>query len=307
MFKLDDLDSMDFDLKEIEDKFSTNEEILEKLSEPSAADYWRRRLEEEKVLFNKTIETKEQEKKALQIKLDQTLNEINTLQEQIKQLEKTFTDQSQSWQERLKVRETELLLQKERVDWINKLKDLEYKNKVLTEEIDRIKKIHEQELQTIKISYKKHFEELLTEQNSLIENFELIERELKIIEESHKKEKQELEVKNVELNKTLETKLSEINSLQNKLTKVEKENATMLERIDTISNEAIKERDDYKQHVQNIINNFISKLKDYIGTITGINNFCLNRTKISRIAQKQLVIINNIIENIYDIIDKFKI
>lgn len=304
---MDDWNIIENDLRQLEEEFSSNQDFLEHLSGPSAADYWKKKLDSEKELFSKMLETKEQEKKAIESKLSQTVSELTNLQEQINRLEQSIAEESQSWQERLKAKETELVLQKERVDWVEKVKGIEYQNKILQEELQRTKKIYEEQIENDNITHKTELEELLSAQNILVSNFELIDRELKQVELEHDKNLGSLISEKTNLLQELNDKVHELVSTNEKNAQIEKENTKLMVKIDNIVKEAIKEKEEYKQYVQSIQNEFISLIKEQLGTILGINNFCLHRVKAPKFIQKQLSIVNKAVGKMLESLNSLKI
>jgi chromosome segregation ATPase len=304
---MDDWDSIEQDLKQLEHEFSSNDSFLEQLSGPTAADYWKKKLDAEKQLFSKTVETKEQEKKVLESKLEQTLVEMNNLHEQVNKLEQSLSDESQTWQERLKTKETELVLQKERVDWVEKIKELEYQNKLVREELDRTRKFYAQQIEDNRITHVKEMEELMAAQNILIGNFDMIEQEFAQVQSLYESDRAQTSKEKQNLLNDIDARIQELNTAKEKVTRFEKENAELITRIDTLSSEAIREREEYRQYVQSMMNEFIYTIKDNLGSVLGINNFCLRRMKVSKIVKKQLLIINKITGKMLEAIGLLKI
>jgi len=304
---MDDWDFIEKDLKQLEDQFSTNDEFLEKLSGPSAADYWRRRNEAEKELFSKMLETKEQEKIVLESKITQTVSELTGLQDQISKLEKSISEESQSWQERLKVKETELVLQKERVDWVEKVKSIEYQNKILQEELDRTKQFYIQELENAKVSHTKELEELIAAQNILSNNFELVDQELKHVQTYFEKQEETYTAEKNDLLQKISSITSQTDILAENNNSLEKKNMDLMKQAEAILNKTSKERDEYRAFVDTMINEFVSGVREHLGSILGITEYSLRTMKPPKFVKKELDIINKLVGMMLDSIKTFKI
>jgi hypothetical protein len=292
------------ELKELENEFSADDDMIRQLSAPSAADYWKKRLEEEKSLYEKIIQTKEEEKKSLQLKLEQQKEQIAALEQKINNLEQTMNEEAQAWQERLKSKETELMLEKERVGWDEDLKKLQYEKKILEEDIERLKVSHQQEIENIISKHKKQLEELLATQNSLIENIESIDRELTEIKTNSTNQINELTQEKNRLSQEIGLNKQKIDELSQKNSELLNENSLLMEKLNYLNNTLEYSKKKYIEYVSFVLHYFTVSFRDYLGTILGIINYCYSKLRIPRVFRKQMMVMNDIVDKILQLIDR---
>lgn len=296
----DDWNNIDEELKKLEDEFSGDDNVMRELAAPSAADYWKKRLEEEKELWAKIIETKEEEKKALQAKLSKQEKDLDALKQEIKKIGEGYAEEAQAWQERFKTKETELLLEKERVLWDEKFRGLQYENRILQEEFDRSRKYYEEEKTNTKNANKKEMEELLSAQNVLIENLDALERELGEYEassESYRKEKERL-------GGELALSGEQLKNVSEKYARSEREKEELNARIGYLNESFAERRDGYLEYLSCVTDYFSGRVRDNLGTILGIINYCFRRIRLHKLAKKQLIIVSDVVEKILQSVDK---
>ncbi|MFN3966396.1 MAG: hypothetical protein ACK4JE_01695 [Endomicrobiia bacterium] len=298
---MEDFKDFEEELKKIEEEFSSEEENFFKdvlTTTPSISEYWRKRVEEEKDIWSKIVEKKEQEKKELEGRLVQAMSEIEKLQIQIKELKEILENETKTFQERLKAKETEVLIEKERVNLAEKIRDLERENELLKGEIERLKnntQIVKEELESV---HKRELQEILSEQNSLIENITQLENEIKQLESITKTQSEEINSYRQKLNILTEErdKLKEkLLGLQNKL-----EYKTL--ELSELQNEII-------EYFNLSIGYFTDKIRQFLGTVIGIVSFCNKKIKSGFLGKnigvkKQLFIVEETVSNIMSTIEK---
>jgi len=112
-------------------------DMLKTLDSVSIADYWRRRFEEEHVLYERRLQAKDQE--ALQLKEGAERKEvelkINT--ERLEAARSQLLDRQRFWEERHHALEAQVQSLKDRMEWEIKSRVLEEKNALLAEQIQR--------------------------------------------------------------------------------------------------------------------------------------------------------------------------
>jgi hypothetical protein len=299
MEDFDNLNGIDEELKKLEDEFSNDDNVMRELAAPSAADYWKKRLEEEKELWSKMIETKEEEKKALQAKLSKQEKDLVALREDVKKIQSGYAEESQAWQERFKTKETELLLEKERVGWDEKFRGLQYENKILQEEFERSKKYYEEEMSGVRNAHGKELEELISAQNALVENLDSLEREIGEMEKMTGSYREEKETLGKEL-ALRETKLAE---LAEKLARAQAEKAELAARADYFYARAGSLKEQYSQYLSCMTDYFFARVRDNIGTVLGIIGYCFRRLGLKKAVKRQMIVMSEASERMLKSMD----
>ncbi|HLD29688.1 MAG TPA: hypothetical protein VJC03_05055, partial [bacterium] len=290
-----DFNELEEELKKMEDDFQLDQgdDILRHLVSPSASDYWKKRFDEEKTLWTKIAEEKEKEKRETEEKLSGARSEMKTLTQRIKDLELTLQKEVLSWQDKLKTRETELQLDRERSEFESRIRGLEQENSSLKGELS---KTIEQEKNLRKQQEEQHgreMRELLDSQNAIIENIEALEKEIAYFETLGKEQLGEIEEHKTRIKKLVEESFAlerEITALNKKM---EQKTAEMLAR-DAESEE----------YFSSVIEFFAGKIKTSLGTVLGALNFCFRKLKVGFLSEntavkKQLVVLENVVNEIF--------
>ncbi|MDI6641231.1 MAG: hypothetical protein QME68_02850 [Elusimicrobiota bacterium] len=289
--------NLEEELKKLEEEFSADDIIMQRLGSqtiPSTADYWKKRVEEEKLLWQKIVETKEEDKKQLEIKLKQTETELATVREQLKKLQETFQAEMRAWQEKFASKETELAVEKERIEFVDRIKELERENKFLEEQLSKLKEQSTADKKQLEEAHRKDLEELLNAQNALVESLEGIETELKQLESERNEQKDKITQLTVER----ERLANELNQLQ----------AYIQYKIQ----EAAEYENQLYEYFSSVTEYFLNIVKDILGTITGIVNYCFKKLRLGFLGaigrnvtvKRQLVIIENLIGDILQLLER---
>ena len=201
---MDEFNELDKELARLRDQIATRDQATRQYNFVPEGDYWKRRLDEEKILMNKKLSAREEEKKALEAKLSQQQTHIDQYSQNIKDLEKKFDQESHQWEERLKAREMDLVIEKNRILSEEKLTKMEAENKRLLENIAEMNaKISD--LKTEQSEEKKKFSEYFVQ-----------EREVYVEKmKAHLRHNEVLEARIKELESELARKIDEIEKVKN--------------------------------------------------------------------------------------------
>jgi chromosome segregation ATPase len=267
-------DEIEKDLSELELQYGDNDEIVKNLVTPSVSSYWRKKLEEEKLLHQKIVQTKEEEKKQIELKLAQQQQIIDELKSQIEKLEKGESEKLRQKYDELRLKELELVKEKEKLLWQQQLQGLEYDKKVVEQEIERAKQRFEQEKQELLVYYNRQFNSLLEVQKELIEETNKIEKDLENIVLSAKSE---IDLAKNQVNK-INSELEQTQQLLENL-KIEKqtiilEKQKLTETIEQLKQQNLADKKQVKTVISQMINSYISEIRSLCGIIIGATNFC---------------------------------
>src|SRR3989339_841162 len=125
----DSWDWVEQELKKIQDDMPQDAEMMQMVDAISVADFWKRRYDEERMLWERKLETKEDEKKDLKDKALTHEMSIKELDYRFKELERRWEQEKLMLEDRLKSREIEASLEKAQLMWESRIKLLEEENR----------------------------------------------------------------------------------------------------------------------------------------------------------------------------------
>jgi chromosome segregation ATPase len=173
------------EFKDLEEEISKlegglgEEDFLSRLRTPAQGDYWKKRMEDEKELWNKTVESKEQENKRLEKKLQNTEEELRILQKKLSEIELSLQKDALEWEDRVRNKDMELVLERERATWSARVKEIEKENEGLKAKVEELKtfadeasKNAELRVSETKSAHKAEMEQLLREQEEVLSTLE---------------------------------------------------------------------------------------------------------------------------------------
>ncbi|OGS20266.1 MAG: hypothetical protein A2252_11950 [Elusimicrobia bacterium RIFOXYA2_FULL_39_19] len=297
---MSEFNELEEELQKIENEFSTDEtdEILRHIVSPSAADYWKKRLDDEKVLWTKMTEDKEKDKKITETRLSKANSEIEALTKKIHELESVLQKEVALFQDKLKSQESDFHLERERSSYGQKIKELEKENNVLHEELRQLKENEAVKIDAIKKTHDEEVLELADSQNSIIESIEAIAGDIKEIEGIIQKQSEEIAGQKDSVTKTL----GEKNLKEAELAKLKAEYENKVSELN------LRETD-LKEYFRITVKYFSGKIKPSLGTILGIANYCTRRLKASFIGKnavlkKQINLLEGVVADVSVQLDK---
>lgn len=153
---MDEFNDLDRELEKLKAELSLTDEWTRQFSSPAPGDYWKHRMDEEKALWQKKLEVNEQEKKAMEARMNSQQSEIGAYNQKLAEIEKKFDVESKNWEERLKAKEAELLMEKNRLLWEDKVREVEFENRNhlkaiadLNGELSKLKDAHAAEIKKL--------------------------------------------------------------------------------------------------------------------------------------------------------------
>src|SRR5581483_3685414 len=115
---MDEWENVRLKIRELEGSFlGSSPDVRATLDTVSVADFWKRRYEEEKQLWEEKLAAKEKEQSVVRQKVDQDEQGIRDLDYKVKILEQRLEFEKLIWEERTKAKGAEAELEKKRVEW----------------------------------------------------------------------------------------------------------------------------------------------------------------------------------------------
>lgn len=291
------------ELTQLEAQFGDNEEILQNLITPSVSSYWRKKLEEEKLLYEKMLQTKEEEKKQILLKLEQQQQIIDDLKQQIEKIEKGEHEKIRQKYEELKLKEIEIEKEKEKLIWQQQIQGLEFDKKIIEQEVEKAKRDFEQQKQELLVYYNRQFNSLLEIQNQLLEETAQLEKELDRIVAAARQEvsKVSLEKSNLE---------EELNNAKRMLDELAKEKQNLLfeknefiKKIEEIKKQNYLDKVNLLNIIAQNVKNYTNEVRSLCGLIIGAVNFIVKFSKYKNSVKFHYELILNSIQKILKILD----
>jgi len=247
---------------------------------PEINDYWKRRLDEEKILFSKRLSGREEEKKTLELRISQQQAQIDQYHQVLKELEKKFDHESSQWEERLRIKEADLLLEKNRVLNEEKVKEAELETRRMLSQVaelnSRIARIRdEQSMEIGRLN-----ENFSTERAAFEEKLkmaarhgELLEKRIKELEQSLAERNLELEKVKAEAEKKIRDAEAKIVTLTNDRAALEEEKQTLIGFNEEQKHRSAEEKRQLEISYRNLSRYFIENMRKYFGPLVGLAHF----------------------------------
>src|SRR3989339_870517 len=133
---MDEFKYLDSELERLKAEMAVQDDAVRNFNFPSPDDYWKRRIDEEKILWNKKVLARDEEKKALEAKLSQQQLQIDQYNQQLREFERRLEKEGMEWENRLKAKEADLLIEKNRLLNEEKVKSAETEVKRMQERLN---------------------------------------------------------------------------------------------------------------------------------------------------------------------------
>jgi hypothetical protein len=280
---MEEFNELDKELAKLREELASQSEWGKDFHFPSAGDYWKRRLDEEKDIWRKKTVLKEDEKKELEEKISRQKGQIDEYNQKLKELSIRFEEDSKRWEERLKAKESDLLMEKTRLLWQEKVKASEVENHGL---LGKIAELNERigEIKDTQIAERDKFHnDLEAERKGFEEKSRLYNNEIDVL----KKRVSELEA---DLKKQQEQYLSVTEEYKEKLKKAEDEIAKLVEERNALLKdrglaqdnltktkaEDEKVKAELKENFKQLSHSFVKNLHSYLGPVIGFVHLISN-------------------------------
>ncbi len=297
-------DEIEKELSELELQYGDKDDVMQSLITPSVSAYWRRKLEEEKILYEKILQTKEEEKKQIILKLQQQEQIIEELKKQIEKIERGEYEKLKDKFEELRSKELELEKEKEKLVWQQQIQGLEYDKKIIEKEVERAKQEFEQQKQELLVYYNRQFNSLLEVQNQLLEETSRLEQELDKVLFTAKKEVEKFGSEKDLILKELEDLKVVVDNLKREKEILINEKNLLLRNIEDIKKQNIVDKKKIVSDISYNIKNYINEIRSLCGLIIGAINFVSRHHKYKNSVKFHYELILNSIQRILSILDE---
>ncbi len=299
----DSWDWVQDELKKIQDEMPQDPEMMQVVDAISVADFWKRRYDEERMLWERKLEIKEDEKKNLKDKAQSHEMSIKELDYRFKELERRWEQEKLMLEDRLKSKEIESSLEKAQLMWESRIKLLEEENRSMKTQLGLSPEVPAQVQGAISYTVatpaadaaRREMEKHLSEREAI----------LRKNEEEAKKRLEALEAEKNEVAKTLADKEKSLGGAKEKWEKLEKDldkmSAQMRQQLDNLKGR----EEEHFIILEDLARGFAHRVRNYLGIISGTMQLSLVNFKMEPDLEEQLKIVDLNVQDMLKSIEDF--
>lgn len=281
---MDEWESVRSKIRELEGSFlGASPEVRTTVDTVSVADFWKRRYEEEKQLWEEKLAAKEKEQSAVRNKFEQDEQGIRELDYKVKLLEQRLEFEKQVWEERSKVKAAEAELEKKRVEWEARIRAQDEEIGNLRSQLRSGAALTEEEA--------KRRQQIEAERSRVQQ--ELAEMQ-KRMEETAKEEREKiskLEAERAAVQRDLDALQAARKQSEEKSAAVEKELSLLTEERDRhFLLLAEREKENFETF-ENLTRGFVHRVRNHLSIMSGTAELCLGRFKMEDELKNQVSLI----------------
>jgi signal transduction histidine kinase len=277
-------DWVEEELKKIQEDIPVDGEMMQVVDAISVADFWKRRYDEEQMLWERKLGTKEEEKKNLEGQARDHESSIKELNWKLRELERKWEQERLLLEDRLKTKEMENALEKARINWETRLQSLEQEN------VDLKKKLGLSNGVTL-VPQEVH----LPVQSS----------SAPVIDENVQKRVEELEQRKKEIELVLEEKEKSLTAEREKWKKLEDEAGQVAGKMSKRLR-GLKDRE--QEHfaiLEDLARGFAHRVRNYLGIMSGTIQLSISSYKMEGELEEQLKIVDQNVQEMLVSIEDF--
>ena len=296
----DSWDWVEEELKKMQQETPVDSDMMQVVDAISVADFWKRRYDEELMLWERKLEIKEGEKKDLQQKAQTHEMAIRELDLKLKDLERRWQQEKLLLEDRVKTKEVEAVLEKTKAQWETRLKAIEEENKKLKVQLgfadgglpvagDGV--VMSADYGVARGLMEKQLREL--------------KEELKKTEEESRRRLEKLEAEKNAVSRDLEAKEKTFTAEKEQWRKVESEVGGMSSQMSQqLTN--LKERE--QEHftiLEDLGRGFAHRVRNYLGIMSGTVQLCLANYQMENELKEQLNVVDQNAQEMLKSIEEF--
>lgn len=272
-------------------------EVRSTVDSISVADFWKRRYEEEKALWQEKLAQKEQEQVKIKEQFLQDEQGIRELNFKIRQMEERLHSEKIIWEERARIKALEAELEKKKIEWDAKIRFLEEENEQLRAKIRQGADATEEE--------SKRRKQMESEKARLEEELKTLQKQIQSVTMEEQKKIQQLEMEKTAIQKQLEELQQAKRAGKEKSEEIEKELALLTEeRNRSLAQMAEREKEQFEAF-ENLARGFAHKVRNYLGIMSGTLQLCLSNFKMEEELKRQLSLVEENAREMLQSIEEF--
>ena len=292
----DSWDWVQEELRKIEQDMPMDNEMVQVVDAISVADFWKRRYDEEQMLWQRKLEQKEDEKDSLVSQAHNHESSIKEMNWKLKELERRWEQEKILLEDRLKAKEMEASLDKAKTQWEAHLKVLEQENKSLKNQLGTVTGIAFSPSATAIP---------LSAQAPSAAAAQVPSESFKKMEAEMKAQVAALEEEKAKLSRTLKEKEEQFNKEQGHWKTIQTELDSMSTHMAQRLN-GLKERE--QEHfaiLEDLARGFAHRVRNYLGIMSGTIQLSLASYKMDAELEGQLNIVDQNVQEMLGSIEDF--
>ena len=291
------------ELKKIQDDMPRDPEMIQVVDAISVADFWKRRYDEERTLWERKLEDKEDQRQSLKDKAQVHESAIKEMDYKFKELERRWEQEKLMLEDRLKSREIESSLEKAQLMWESRIKLLEEENRSMKTQMGLSPEVPAQVQGAAAPSA--FYPAADAARRELEKHLKEREEILKRNEEESKKRLEALEAEKNEVARVMAEKEKSLGDARGKWEGLEKDlgrmSSQMRQQLDNL-------KDREEEHfviLEDLARGFAHRVRNYLGIISGTMQLSLVNFKVEPELEDQLKIVDQNVQEMLKSIEDF--
>lgn len=295
---MDEWESVRQKIRELQGSFlNSSPEVRSTLDTVSVADFWKRRYEEEKQLWEDKLAAKEKEQMKTEQQFVQDEQGIRELNFKIKGLEEKLSSEKMIWEERSKLKLLEAELEKRKVEWDAKIRTLENENEQLRSKIRRGAESSEEET--------RRRQQMESEKLRMEEELKNLQKQIQAMTLQEQQKLQQMATDKQALQKQLEELQATKNEGKGRSAEIEKEMTLLAaERDRQLAMIAEREKEQFEAF-EDLARGFAHKVRNYLGIMSGTLQLCMTNFKMEEELKKQVTLVDQNAQDMLKSIEEF--
>lgn len=295
---MDEWDNVRQRIRELQGSIvNSSYDVRSTLDQISVADFWKRRYEEEKQLWEERLAKKEREQSTIQEKFNQDEQGVRELSFKLRELEGRLQSEKMLWEERSKVKSLESEIEKKKIEWDAKTRSIEDENQQLRAKLRQGTELSEEEVRR-----RQHAE---SEKMRFQDEVKELQRKLQDAAADEQKKIRQIELEREALQKQLQDLQSVKEQGKEKSVEIEKELALLSsERDIQLSVLAEREKEQFESF-EDLARGFAHKVRNYLGIMSGTLQLCMTNYKMDDELKKHLALVEQNAQDMLKSIEEF--
>lgn len=285
------------EIKKMQDDIPVDSDAMQVVDAISVADFWKRRYDEERMLWERKLDTKEDEKRNLKDKAVTLESSIKQLDWRFKELERRWEQEKLLLEDRLKSKELESAMEKRQMEWDARLQTLEQENRALKMNMGAAEGIAVAPYQggIPPAPVARQSDPRMHEREDALRRSE---EEARLRLEELEREKQSVQSVMGEKEKALFAEREKWGKLEKELTQL---SGQMSQQLDNL-------KDREEEHfviLEDLARGFAHRVRNYLGIISGTMQLSLVNFKMEPELEEQLKVVDQNVQDMLQSIEEF--
>lgn len=284
------------EIKKMQDDIPVDPDAMQVVDAISVADFWKRRYDEERMLWERKLDVKEDEKRNLKDKAVTLESSIKQLDWRFKELERRWEQEKLLLEDRLHSKELESAMEKRQMEWDARLQTLEQENRALKMQMGSAEGIALVPGQVM-------MPPSAVRQNDphLHEREEALRRS----EEEARRRLEELEREKQNVQSTMGEKEKALAAEREKWGKIEKELTQISGQMSQQLNNLKDREEEHFVILEDLARGFAHRVRNYLGIISGTMQLSLVNFKMEPELEEQLKVVDQNVQDMLQSIEEF--